>query len=53
MISIEFPLYKTKSPAGSPVFDLNDPEERKKYFADDYEITPEVISLIKQLADLI
>lgn len=32
MKDIEFPLFKTKSPDGSPKFDLNDPVERKKYF---------------------
>ena len=45
MKSLEFSLFKTKSPPGSPTFDLNDPKERRKYF--DFKAGPE-IAKIKQ-----
>jgi len=32
MKDFEFPVFKTKSPAGSPVFDPNDPKGRAAYF---------------------
>ena len=32
MKSIKFPIFKTKSLTGSPIFNLNDPRERAKYF---------------------
>jgi adenylate kinase family enzyme len=32
MKKVVFPLFKTKSPVGSPKFDLSGPQERKKYF---------------------
>jgi adenylate kinase family enzyme len=32
MKNLSFPIFKTKSLPGAPLFDLNDPRERKKYF---------------------
>mgnify|MGYP001035463548 CR=1 FL=1 len=32
MKNLEFPLFKTKSPAGSPRFDLIDPQQTDAYF---------------------
>jgi len=32
MKDLEFPIFKTKSPAGSPKFDLSDPTQRADYF---------------------
>ena len=32
MKNLEFPVFKTKSPKGSPKFDLSDPKQRAKYF---------------------
>ncbi|PIU03304.1 hypothetical protein COT44_03710 [Candidatus Shapirobacteria bacterium CG08_land_8_20_14_0_20_39_18] len=49
MKSLEFPLFRTKSPAGSPIFDLSDPAERKKYF--EFKAGPEIAKLKKYLAD--
>lgn len=48
MKKIDFPLFKTKSSKGSPVFDLNDPEERAKYFA--FKAGPEIKKIQDYLA---
>lgn len=32
MKNLEFPIFKTKSPVGSPKFDLGDPKARQKYY---------------------
>lgn len=47
MKGIEFPVFKTKSLTGSPVFDLNDPAQRRQYF--DFKAGPEIAKLNEYL----
>jgi adenylate kinase family enzyme len=47
MKTLEFPLFKTKSPAGSPKFALNDPDQRRAYF--EFKAKDELAHLRKYL----
>ena len=45
----EFPIFKTKTPPGSPKFDLADPEARASYFK--YKAGPEIAKIKQYLQD--
>lgn len=47
MVKLEFPVFKTKSPPGSPRFNLNDPKERAKYFQ--FKAGPQIKKIRKLL----
>lgn len=47
MKKISFPLFKTKSPLGSPKFDLTDPKQRQAYFQ--FKAGPEIEKIQKYL----
>ncbi|HUS60504.1 MAG TPA: nucleoside monophosphate kinase [Nevskiaceae bacterium] len=47
MKELNFPLFKTKSPSGSPEFDLTDPKQRQVYFR--FKAGPEIEKIKKYL----
>ena len=49
MKGVNFPIYKTKREGATHAFDLNDPEERKKYF--EAKVGPDIEKIRKFLKD--